>query len=92
MQSHFFLIDYTTHTILELISDVFAILFIKGRSSPPLKISIIYSVQWLSVQEERRMALGNTYLLPPLPPFRQGTYILVKAKTACNLTCNSDGL
>jgi len=32
----FFLIAYTTHTILELIPDMYAILFIKGRSSPPL--------------------------------------------------------
>lgn len=32
----FFLIDYTTSTILELISSVFAILFIKGRSSNTL--------------------------------------------------------
>lgn len=32
----FFLIDYTTSTILDLISNVYAILLIKGRSSNTL--------------------------------------------------------
>lgn len=38
------------------------------------------------------MRLGDIYLLPPLLVFWHGISVLVKAKTFCNLTCNSDGL